>query len=269
MDVANVEQDFIDRVKLPIVWIDHHGPYERTGNIKYFNPRLIKRNLFLPTTMMCYEAVKRDLWIAMVGCIGDYHMPYFFNEFKKKYSDLIGNAKNVGEVYFETDFGKLVDLFSFVLKGKTSDAKKYIKALTRVKSPYELLNEETPQGRFIFKKYKKINDMYEELLKDALNKKPDDGFLIFIYQDDKMSFTSELSNELLHKFQDKVIIVGREKNGEIKLSIRTKNKAIPDALESSLQGLEGYGGGHEYACGANISKEDFEHFVKKLREYLE
>ena len=49
---------------------------------------------------------------------------------------------------------------------------------------------------------------------------------------------------------------------------RAKNKAIPEALERALQGLEGYGGGHEYACGANINKEDFDEFVKRLREYL-
>ena len=268
LDVADVEQDFIDKVKVPIIWIDHHGPYERTGNIKYFNPRLIKKGLFLPVTRICYEVVKQDIWIAMAGCIGDYHMPDFFDEFKKKYGDLVGDAKNVKEIYFKSKFGGLVDLFSFILKGKTSDAKKYIKVLTRIKGPYEILNEETPQGRFVFSKYKKINDLYEQLLKDALKKKPDNGFFIFIYHDDMMSFTSELSNEMMYKFPDKVVIVGREKSGEIKMSIRTEHKLIPEALERALQGLDGYGGGHEHACGANVNKEDFDEFVKRLREYL-
>ena len=268
LDVAQVEQSFIDKVKVPIIWIDHHGPYEREGNIKYFNPRLIKKNLFLPATRMCYEVVKQDIWIAMVGCIGDYHMPGFFKEFKKKYGDLVGDAKSVEDIYFKSKFGKLIDLFSFVMKGKTSDALKHIKVLTRIREPYEILNEETSQGKFVFKKYKKMNDMYEELLEDALKEKPDDGFLIYIYPDNKMSFTSELSNELLYKFPDKVIIVGREKNGQVKMSIRTKKKEIPDALERALQGLDGYGGGHEHACGANVNKEDFEEFVRRLREKL-
>jgi len=268
LDVAQVEQSFIDKVKVPIIWIDHHGPYEREGNIKYFNPRLIKKNLFLPTTRMCYEVVKQDIWIAMVGCIGDYHMPDFFKEFKEKYDDLVGDAKNVEDVYFNSKLGRLVNLFSFVMKGKTSDALKHIKVLTRIKEPYDILNGETSQGRFVFKKYEKMNGLYEKLLKDALKEKPDDGFLVFIYQDNKMSFTSELSNELLYKFPDKVIIVGREKNGQVKMSIRTKKKEIPDALERALQGLDGYGGGHENACGANVNKEDFEEFVRRLREKL-
>ncbi len=268
LDVAEVEQDFIDKVRVPIIWIDHHGPYERTGNIKYFNPRLVKKNLFLPTTRICYEAVKQDLWIAMVGCIGDYHMPDFFDKFKKKYGDLVGDADNVEDIYFNTEFGKLVDVFSFILKGKTSDAVRHIRVLTRIKEPYEILNEEAPQGKFIFKKYKKLNDEYEKLLEEALKEKPKQGFLIFIYPDSKMSFTSELSNELMYRFPDKVVIVGREKNGEMKMSIRTKHKTIPDALERALIGLEGYGGGHEHACGVNVNKEDFDEFVKRLREYL-
>jgi len=268
LDVAEVEQDFIDKVKVPIIWIDHHGPYERNGNIKYFNPRLVKKNLFLPTTRICYEVVKQDLWIAMVGCIGDYHMPDFIDKFKKKYGDLVGDANNLEDIYFNTKFGKLIDVFSFILKGKTSDAVRHIRVLTRIKEPYEILNEETAQGRFIFKKYKKLNEEYEKLLKEALKEKPKQGFLIFIYPDSKMSFTSELSNELMYKFPDKVVIVGREKNGEMKMSIRTKHKIIPDAMERALIGLEGYGGGHEHACGANVNKEDFDEFVKRLKEYL-
>ena len=268
LDIAQVEQDFIDKVKVPIIWIDHHGPYERTGNIKYFNPRLVKKNLFLPTTRICYEVVKQDLWIAMVGCIGDYYMPDFFGKFKKKYGDLVGDANNLEDTYFNTKFGKLIDVFSFILKGKTSDAVRHIRVLTRIKEPYEILNEKTAQGRFIFKKYKKLNEEYEKLLEEALKEKPKQGLLIFIYPDSKMSFTSELSNELMYRFPDKVVIVGREKNGEMKMSIRTKHKIIPDAMERALIGLEGYGGGHEHACGANVNKEDFDEFVKRLREYL-
>ncbi|MEK6943225.1 MAG: DHH family phosphoesterase, partial [Nanoarchaeota archaeon] len=41
LDISDVEQDFIDEAKVPIVWIDHHGPYKR-HNIKYFNPRVSK-----------------------------------------------------------------------------------------------------------------------------------------------------------------------------------------------------------------------------------
>lgn len=268
LDIAQIEQQFVDTVKVPIIWIDHHGPYEIKGNVKYFNPRLIEKSKFMPVTRICYEAVKQDMWIAMVGCTGDYYMPDFFNEFKEKYPDLVGENKTAEDLYFNSKIGVLIDIFSFIMKGSTTETMNYIKVLTRIKEPYEILNQQNSQGRFIYKKYLKIKEGYNELLGTALKEKPDNGFVVFIYPDNKMSFTSELSNELLYRYPDKVIIAGREKNGEIKLSIRTKNRNIPEALESALFGLQGYGGGHENACGVNIKKEDFTEFVKRLREKM-
>ena len=163
LDVALVEQEFIDNTKTPVIWVDHHGPYERR-NVKYYNPRIAKKEDNVPTTCMCYNVVKQDLWIAMVGCTADYYMPDFFSEFRKEYPDLIGDEKNVDDIYFNTKLGELIKAFSFILKGKTSDVVKYIKTLTRIESPYEILNQETARGKFIFKKYEKVNKMYENLL---------------------------------------------------------------------------------------------------------
>ena len=76
LDVALVEQDFIDQCKAPVIWIDHHGPYER-NKVKYFNPRLNNKDSNIPTTYLCYKVVQQDLWIAMLGCIADYYLPDF------------------------------------------------------------------------------------------------------------------------------------------------------------------------------------------------
>jgi len=40
LDIALVEQDFIDSMKTKIIWIDHHTPIKRYGNVKYYNPRI-------------------------------------------------------------------------------------------------------------------------------------------------------------------------------------------------------------------------------------
>ena len=92
--------------------------------------------------------------------------------------------------------------------------------------------------------------------------------LVYTYSDDKMSFTGDLANELLYKFPDKVIIVGRKKNDEVRMSIRSRGIVIPQILEKSLSGLEGYGGGHEYACGANVKQDDFNEFIKRMKANL-
>ena len=52
------------------------------------------------------------------------------------------------------------------------------------------------------------------------------------------------------------------------MSIRSKGILIPKILEKSLVGLEGYGGGHEYACGANVKESDFVEFVKRIKNNI-
>ena len=166
---------------------------------------------------------------------------------------------------YRTITGKLARMFSFVLKGKSGEALKSVKILTRIESPYEILQGTTPPGKFILKRFEKINTKYQVLLKEALKKKPHGKFLVFTYEADQWSFTSELSNELAHNHPSKVIIVCREKGGEYKCSLRSRDKPILPALQQALEGVEGRGGGHEHACGAAIKSEDFERFVEQLK----
>lgn len=268
LDVARLEQDFIDASNVPVIWIDHHGPYER-NNVKYFNPRIIRRDANIPTTYLCYKVVEQDLWIAMIGCIADYYLPDFLNEFKKKYPDLLNDKKTVGDLYFKSKIGTLIKIFSFCLKGKTSEVMKSIKILTRIENPYEILNQETAKGKFIFKRYEKINNLYADLLDSAVKMAGKEKLLVFTYSDDKMSFTGDLANELLYRFPDKIILVGRMKDDDVRISLRSKNILLPPILEKSLAGLEGYGGGHEYACGANVKESDFKEFIERIKTNMD
>ena len=52
------------------------------------------------------------------------------------------------------------------------------------------------------------------------------------------------------------------------MSIRSP-KLLPAALSKSLEGIEGYGGGHEYACGAAVKKKDFKMFIDNLKREMQ
>ena len=267
LDLAVVEQDFLDEMKVPVIWIDHHGPFERS-NVKYFNPRIANREDNHPTSYMCHQIVERDLWIAAIGCVADWFIPPFIKEFQKEFPDLIDKPyKFPGDILYNSKLGHLIRIFSFVLKGKTDDVMKSIKVLTRIESPHEILNQESAQGKFIYKRYEQANKMYEPLLKDVLKtaEKTKDKLVIFNYKDDKTSFTSDLSNEAIYKFPDKIILIAREKNDEMKCSLRSSKTILPVLIEKCLVGLDGYGGGHELACGLNIKTKDFEEFVERLK----
>ena len=270
LDIAMVEQEFIDKVKRKIIWIDHHGPFKRYGNIKYFNPRIKDPEDNIPVSFICYQVTKQDLWIAMAGCIGDWYWPDFTDKFKKDYPDLLPKEINKPEdALFETKLGKLIRILEFSLKGKTSEAIKCVKIITRIKSPYEIINQTTSQGGYIAKRANKLEEEYQSLLKKALKTKPKDSILLFNYLAGKISFTKDISNELIHRFPDKIVIVAREKSDEMKMSIRSPTKIIiPPILEKALQGVEGFGGGHEHACGANVKKKDFKRFMESFKKQL-
>ncbi|MBA3064479.1 hypothetical protein FP803_03510 [Candidatus Woesearchaeota archaeon] len=266
VDKPMVSQEFIDAVKVPIIWIDHHNIIKNNGT-KYFNSR--KDGFGEPASCICYRVVKQDLWIAACGAVGDWHLPDFIKEFSKEYPDLLPTKITKPEkALYETKLGELVRILSFVLKGKTSDVLSCVKILTRIKTPYELLNNESPQANFIIKRFNQIKEEYETMLKKALKNIEDNKILLFTYSN-RMSFTGDLSNELLYKFPKKLILVAREKDGEMKCSLRSSGSlSVSNILKKALVEIEGYGGGHEHACGACIKKEDFKRFVENIRKEL-
>ena len=106
------------------------------------------------------------------------------------------------------------------------------------------------------------------MLKKALKNIDDNKMLLFTYSN-RMSFTGDLSNELLYRFPKKLILVAREKDGEMKCSLRSSGSlSVSKILKKALVEIEGYGGGHEHACGACINKKDFEKFVENIRKEL-
>ena len=264
LDIANVDQDFIDKVKVPVIWIDHHTPLERS-KVLYFNPRKHSQN-HVPTSQMCYQVVKQDLWIAMIGIVSDWFIPPYLDLFALDYPDLMPQDISAPDaVLYGSKLGELARMLSFLLKGKTEDVKKSINILTRIKDPYELLQHTTPASHYLFKRYDPIMADYQRLLAEVLEKKFG-RMLVFTYEG-RMTFSADLANELIHRFPDKMVIVGRIKSGEVKCSFRGKMN-ISEMLAKALVGIHGYGGGHEHACGANIKQEDFDRFVENIKQEL-
>ncbi|HLC74308.1 MAG TPA: DHHA1 domain-containing protein [Candidatus Nanoarchaeia archaeon] len=276
LDMPCVEQNFIDGVhsslgKIPIYWIDHHTPLDR-ASVKYFNPRIKKSDAYIPTTRIAYEIVKteskNDMWIAAIGCVADWYVPDFKRELIK-YPSLLPSSTTEPEVaMFDTVAGKLARIVSFILKGKTNEVLKCINALIEIKSPEELLNTSTAAARKVMDYYGKVNKNYEPILADALKTTPEDGLLLFRYDEDRWSFSSDLSNEVAHHFPTCIILIARRKNDEYKCSLRSRKIPIAPVLQKALVGVRGRGGGHEYACGAVINVDDFDRFVGNFKREL-
>ncbi len=267
-DKPMVSQDFVDKIGVPIIWIDHHDLVKVNG-VRYYNPKLEDSEDNRPVSYWSYKVVKQDLWIAMLGIVGDWYLPEFLDEFCDKYPDLLSkDVKDPGDALYGSEFGKLSKIFSFVLKGRVSDVNKLVSVLMRIDDPYEILEQKTPKGKYVYKYFEKVNKQYESLLAKAIKSKSKDKFLVFLYPSGKMSFTGDLANELLYKFPDKIIIIGREKDGMVRLSLRSTGIELPKKIMNSLVDVEGHGGGHKFACGANIKKDDLQKFIDNFKKQI-
>ncbi len=270
VDIARVEDSFTDNVHVPIIWIDHHGPYD-AGKTKYFNPRLKDPSLNLPASYLCYKVVEQDLWVAMTGIVGDwvYHEETY-KKFAEEYADLLSvDVKTPEKALFDTKIGEMAKIFNFVLKGDVKSALQCAKVLTRIKDPYEIFNQTTSQGKYIWKKYKKVADMYDSLLADAKKSESDEKVILFKYYEDKTSFTGEVANELLYRNPEKIIIIARMKGGEAKCSVRSgKNIILPPLLEKAMMNLGGRSGGHEHACGAVLPEENLKELIENIKKEI-
>tara|TARA_Y100000310_G_scaffold317846_1_gene371175 strand:+ start:1174 stop:2199 length:1026 start_codon:yes stop_codon:yes gene_type:complete len=267
LDIPLVPDIFFDQVKLPVFWIDHHSPQE-PKNCKYFNPRIKKPNSYIPTSRMCWQLStrKEDLWIATAGSLADYHMPSFINSFIKKYPDFLDRKKPLPETVFQSPVSELVKLLFFLQKGKSSEVKKSIRILTRIKSPQEIFSELSSPGKFLHKRYIKINQQYQELLEEAKKHVTKGKLLLFPYTEKKMSFTSNLANELASTYPKKYIVITRRKDKLMMCSFRGKN--VLQLLTQALDGINGKGGGHEDACGAVINSDDWDKFLGQFKEAM-
>jgi single-stranded DNA-specific DHH superfamily exonuclease len=269
VDVPIVSQDFIDQVKSRIVWLDHHPLVERRG-VNYFNPRQEDPCDNRPTSYWVYRVLRENLWIAMTGIIGDWFMPEhdIISAFNSAYPRLLSSDVKRPEVALhDSRLGELIRIISFNLKGKASDVIKSVKVMTRIQDPEEILSQTTAGGTFIFKKYYRLKDKYEQLMKQpSIN--PKDDMIVFIYKSPDYSFSAELSNELIYRHPDKVILIAWEYDGEYKCSLRSTKVKLPQLIEKSLEDVNGYGGGHDHAAGACIKIADFDRFVENIRRNL-
>ena len=268
LDLAEISPEFLEGTKTPIVWIDHHSP-RKAENVKYFNPRLDDPDDNQAVSKICYDVVKQDLWIAAIGVVADWQYHDLVSEFSDKFPEILSKKINTPEkAMFDSRLGKLIKIFSFLLKGKMSETYKCIKILTRIETPEELLNGETSRSRFILKRYDSVNEEYQALLKRIKLTKPENGLLRFEYFQDKLSLTKDLSNETLYNNPDKVILIGREKNDEIKMSLRASHLNLPSILSKALINVQGSGGGHEHACGVKVMKEDYDLFISNIKKLI-
>ena len=269
LDKPVVSEEFfkkLEEVNIPIIWIDHHEiDAVVPGFVNYYNPAK-DGNGAEPVTALCYQITKKkeDMWIAVLGCISDSYLPDFYYELAEKYPDLTIKTNNAFDVLYKSKIGSISRLFSDGLKDKTSNVVNMLRYLIKVKSPYEVL-EENPKNRSFHKRSEHIHGKYQLLLGKAKNLYKEKNKVLFFKYSGDLSISGELSNELSYNFPEKIIAVAYVKGGRVNLSLR--GKGIKEKFLRFIEGLDGAsGGGHKDAVGGVIKADNLNDFRKKLEE---
>ncbi len=269
LDKPRVSSEFINEVierNIPIIWIDHHNVQVEEDIIKkvyYYNSSPSEE----PVTYIAQSIFKRkqDIWLAMIGCIGDVYKPDFSEEFAKECPELFDNSWNAFDSIYLTEIGKIVNMLNFGLKDTTTNVLNLIRYLQKINSPHDLL-EENSQTYHLHKRYKELNTMLSKLVEKAEAQQTLPNIIFFSYSG-TISISSELSNKLYFRNKKKTIIVAFKRQDRANISIRGKNakeitlKAIQDIEDST-------GGGHEEACGATVPIDLLEQFKENILKII-
>ena len=266
LDKPLVKEDFFDYTRernIPTVWIDHHSVQKSEG-IFYYNPMANSPPSNEPVSFLCHQVTQKDEWISLIGCIGDYYIPDFLEEFAKEFPDLVPKRRAPAELRYETEMGKITRIVEFALKDKTSSVIKMMKLLISAKSPYEITKREKPYDSVI-RRYEQINKKYQKLLEKAKSFGSHKKILFFRYSGD-LSISAEISNELMYLFPEKVIAVAYVKDDVVKISLRGGKKDLRVVVANIQKVIGGTGGGHETAVGMAIKLSDWEKFKELLEK---
>ena len=269
LDKPRVEKAFIEGVyekAIPIIWIDHHDVQvekEILEKTHYFNSYPSSE----PVTYICYNVFKKesDMWLAMIGCIGDVYMPDFASKFCEKYPELFNSEISAFDSLFTTEVGKAVKMFNFVLKDTTTNVIKFLKFLMKANNLYDIL-EENSNTKGFHERYNQLKAVYDKIIKKAEANISDSKLLFFSYSGET-SMSAEISNELFFKYNNKLVVVAFRKQDKANISIRGENarkftlKAI-DKIEGAT------GGGHETACGVQVPIERLDEFNAELEKLV-
>lgn len=269
LDKPVVSKEFIeeiDRLNLPMVWIDHHdvdnGIEEKNfSNLYIYNPAKNKgdEKSSEPVNYWAYKITNRkeDLWLGVVGCIADHYLPDFSIEFGERYGEFWGKEiKEPFDAYYKTEIGRIAQSFNFGLKDSTTNIVRLQNFLIDCNGPDEVFSELI--GNYYFrKKYQEIRKKYDILLEKA--KKCIKGKMLFFEYAGDLSISADISNELSYLYPDKHVIVVYKKGGISNISIRGEN--VKDILERVLKNFENAsGGGHNNAVGARVQSVDLGRF---------
>lgn len=306
-DIPYLHDEFLELLsKVEIIWVDHHPTNQieqiKKYNIIHFNPLDYDKQDNRPACFWAYEIADSldNLWLVSLGSVSDFFLldviVDFYNFDKYRFNILFNITQDRREMLFKfiLDYNfnneNTRQIREDLIQELTyscglSEIKNFFDFICRLDNIQDILNAfrliekldliglktEISAGKgFIFEDYFKMITKYKKILKKALDK-GEKKFYFYEYIG-KISFAKTLSEEIKFRFKNaNVVGVCFKKTGAniYTCSFRSHNFLVNDLLERATKGLDGRGGGHNFAAGCVISNKDYPLFKKRVFDIIE
>lgn len=271
LDKPLISEEFIEEARkenIPIIWIDHHEFSQKNipDNVYYYNPLYNEHKTNEPVTDLCYKITnnKKDLWIAVVGCVYDKFLPDYYQQFRKEYPELTVSTNEAFKVLYGSEVGKIARIFNFSMMDKTTNVVSMLKYLMDAKNPYDVLNENV-KNKQMHKRFNEIDGKYKKILEKVTFSSDFFNDVLFFTYGGETSMSGDIANEVSYLYPNKKVLIGYRNGFKINISGRGKN--IREKIMPILKEIPGSsGGGHKDAIGASIPIDLVEFFKQKLEE---
>lgn len=254
-----MQESFLRKTKKKMLVIDHHPSQDiKSKNIFYINPRLLRKEIYQPTSYVAYNVfsnfvgIKEVKWVAVVGTVGDYG----FEDVK----DLLKGHVEKKEKIWMSKYGRAATGLNAAI------------AVYGPKRSYVILKK--CKGLDDFLKNKKIGRAHkmfskefwdaDRKLKNTLEFYPDVNLLLSKVEPKYSRITAALASKVSTSKQNCLVILA-EKQGD-KYKIHGRMQGGKYDVGEILKNFGG--GGHKQAGACVINAEKFPDFKRKLIDIL-
>lgn len=277
VDIGDTPEDILNNFSIGrnVLVIDHHIP--KNYKLFYVNPRLIKKNVYMPASYVCWLIFKKFfddkeiLWIAGFGTLGDFGAKEnkdLFLKIKKYDKKLINNLKIEDRTLIEKSLlGKIVKMVDSCRIFGGLDGIKYVTKLICVSKNYEKILKDRKIKNFFNKLKKEMKKEIENVHKNAIIV---GNYLIYELKS-KYNLKSSLASFLPKLYKDKIIFIAQKnKEGFYEVSVRRGLKLKTNLsllVKKICENISAKGGGHPTAAGMRIDKiEELIEWLKKRKK---
>jgi len=243
--------------------LDHHVVWKiKLRNVTYINPRMIKKEIYLPTSYLVFRYFSRRInlasleWMAVLGTIADYGL--------RDTKDLIGKylRKKDYENIWNSEYGKagMIANSAIAIIGPEES----LENLLRLKSFAQF--KTNPAFRKAFRKFEReLKKRKEEMIK-RMEVYPEIGLRFTIISPRYFRrIASTLATRIGNKNKDSIFII-LEKSGNL---YRIHGRSTSSISIAKLFKKLGVGGGHPAAGGGSIKVKELQTFRKSLISKIE